>query len=208
MEYYNTFITWQGLFEIIATISGIICVYLQTKEKVAAWIFGIISVVLLAFIFFDSNLLSDFFLHLILLGLNIYGWYNWVNKKGLQKEKAPVLHFKNKDWAFWILVIAIATPIWGFGMANIFNADLAYFDAFTTVGSLVAQYLLAKKYLENWIVWIIVDVIAIGVYAYKGLYFVTFLFFVYLLLCILGYRKWKNEPVEKIPNDKLLDDMI
>ena len=193
MDIYTTYLTWQGLFEIIATITGIICVYLQTKEKVAAWFFGIVSVVLLAAIFFDSNLLSDFFLHIILLGLNVYGWYHWETKKNQQKAKAPILHFTNRDWGIWIAVIIIITPLWGFGMSNLFGADLAYYDAFTTVGSLVAQYLLAKKYLENWIVWIVVDVIAIGIYAYKGLYFVTFLFFVYLLLCVLGYIQWKKD---------------
>ncbi len=198
MELTSSFLTWQTIFEIIATISGIICVYLQTKEKVAAWIFGIVSVVLLSIIFYSNNLLSDFLLHNILLILNIYGWYNWVATKNQKKEKAPILHFTNRDWIIWVAVIVLITPLWGYGMSNLFGADLAYFDAFTTVGSLVAQYLLAKKYLENWIVWIVVDIIAIGVYAYKGLYFVTFLFCVYLVLCVMGYVAWKKEEDLKI----------
>ncbi len=196
MEELN--ISWQFIIEVVATISGIICVYLQTKEKVAAWPFGIISVSLLAILFFETNLLSDFFLHFVLLVLNIYGWYNWVAKKDQQEKKAPVLHFNTREWILLILMMLIITPLWGFGMGKFFHADLAYLDAFTTVGSLAAQYLLAKKYLENWIVWIVVDVVAIGIYSYKGLYFVTFLFFVYLLLCIYGYLQWRKEGANNI----------
>ena len=197
---FITAMTWQTAFEIIATISGIICVYLQTKEKIAAWLFGIISVSLLAIIFYASQLYSDFILHIILLVLNIYGWWYWLNNKSTLKEDAPILHFQNRDWMIWGLVIFAVSPIWGFLMNKFFNASLAYLDAFTTVGSLVAQYLLAKKYLENWLIWIVVDVVAIGMYLYKELYFVAFLFFVFLCLCIVGYTSWKKTSASNLQN--------
>lgn len=192
MELYLN-INWTASFEFIAMISGIICVYLQTKEKIQAWFFGIISVGILIVIFFNSQLYSDFILHVILLVLNIYGWWHWSQGQHNIQEKAPILLFEKKDWLIWSALIIIITPIWGYLMNSFFNASLAYLDAFTTVGSLVAQYLLAKKYLENWLIWIIVDVVAIGVYTYKGLYFVAFLFFVYLILCIMGWLDWRKQ---------------
>jgi len=78
-------------------------------------------------------------------------------------------------------------------MTTYTDAALPYFDAFTTVGSLVAQVLLAKKYIGNWIIWIIVDMVAINVYLFKGLYYFAFLFFVYLILCIIGFVQWKKK---------------
>jgi len=196
MEYV---LTWQTLFEIIASISGIICVYLQTLEKIAAWIFGIISVSLLAIIFLDAQLISDFILHIILLLLNVYGLWQWNRYEENENSPHMVLRFTSVHWIIWLAIIVIVTPLWGFLISRLFTADLAYFDAFTTVGSLVAQYLLAKKYLENWITWIVVDVIAIGVYTYKELYFVAFLFLIFLVLCIKGYVEWKGRERAKSP---------
>jgi len=175
-QFLTLAINWASSFEFIAMLAGISCVYLQTKEKIEAWFFGI--------------------LHIILLILNIYGWWYWSQKKKSDSSKAPILFFKSKDWLIWSAVIIISTPIWGYLMNTFFDASLAYLDAFTTVGSLVAQYLLAKKYLENWLIWIIVDVVAIGVYTYKELYFVAFLFLVYLVLCILGWKDWKKNSID------------
>jgi len=86
----------------------------------------------------------------------------------------------------------------GYIMNNYTDAALAYIDAFTTSTSIVAQFLLAKKYLQNWIFWIVIDIIAIPMYVYKGLYFFAFLFLVYLGLAIWGYISWKSKLSEKI----------
>ncbi len=180
------------IFEQIATITGIICVFLQTKENVMAWPFGIVSVSLLIIVFFQANLLSDFILHIILLFLNIYGWIHWFKKSDNEEDK-PILSFTKQEKIYVPLFILVGSFAWGTFMNKIFNASLAYVDAFTSVGSLVAQYFLAKKVIENWIIWIIVDVIAIGVYLYKDLYYTSFLFFVFLLLCIKGYFDWKKK---------------
>ena len=180
-------------FEIIATITGLLCVYLQTKEKVIAWPIAIVSVSLSAWVVFQNSLYSDTVLYLTLFILNFFGWYQWNNRDINATEKIPIKIFENKDWFIWFLVIIAITPVWGFLMRYYFNADMAYLDAFTTVGSLVAQYLLAKKYLQNWIIWIVVDVVCVGLYFYKELYFFTFLSFAYLLLCIKGYLDWKKE---------------
>ena len=185
-------ISWQKTFEIIALKTGITCVVLQILEKISAWIFGIISVTLLAFVFFDSRLYSDFLLHMIFLVLNFYGWWNWSKKRTGKSEAAPVLELNLTNWMLYLAIVISVTPLWGYLMNRWFGADLAYLDAFTTVGSLVAQFLLARKYLENWIFWIVVDVVAIGVYVYKDLYFVAVLFFVYLILSIIGYVTWKK----------------
>jgi len=198
-------------WEVIATVTGIIAVTLQAKEKIEAWPFAIVSVSILAMIFFDSNLNSDFLLHIIFLILNVYGWYVW-SKKGRNKhqkldsnildanisseemsESAPILQLTSREMVIASVVILFGAGLLGYIMGNNTNADLPYFDAFTTSGSLVAQYLIAKKYLQNWIFWIIVDVVAVPVYIYKELYIVAILFTVFLALSIWGYYSWKRE---------------
>ncbi|MBT8189905.1 MAG: nicotinamide riboside transporter PnuC, partial [Bacteroidia bacterium] len=172
-------------------LSGIACVYLQTKEKISAWAFGILSVGISCFIFYHSKLYSDLLLHVVYIFLNIYGWYTW-STRGTEDDNAPILFLSRSG----IMISAVTVIILAFGlgyfMGTFTDADLYYFDAFTTAGSLVAQYLLAKKYLQNWLLWIIVDVVAIPVYLYKGLYFFSFLFAVYLVLCVYGLRSWRK----------------
>lgn len=179
-------------FEIVSTITGILCVWLQTREKILAWPFGIVSVSLAAVIFFNSQLYSDFLLHIIFLILNIYGWYVW-SVRSTEDDDAPILLMTWRQRAFIGPVIIAVSLLWGYLVDRSTNADLPYFDSFTTVGSLFAQYLLSRKVLENWLIWIVVDVVAINMYLYKGLYYFAFLFGVYLILCLSGWVKWRRK---------------
>lgn len=181
------------VFEVIAVLTGIICVALQTKEIIWAWPFGIVSVSISVFIFYQSQLYSDVILHLVYIFLNIYGWHYWFQKRKSPSEDAPIQYLNNFKFLIWSIGILVGTSIWGYGMNKWTGADLAYLDAFTTVGSLAAQLLLARKVLQNWIIWIIVDIVAVNVYIYKEIYFIAFLFFIYLLLAVYGYFDWKKE---------------
>ncbi|MEE9438070.1 MAG: nicotinamide riboside transporter PnuC [Saprospiraceae bacterium] len=178
-------------FEILATITGIIGVYFQAKEKIIAWPFVLISVSISSIIFFESKLYSDFGLHIIYIFLNMYGWYIWSNKTYKSIVTPTKLLPLNGLIATFLGTVGF-TLILGYLMHTYTDADLPYFDAFTTSGSLIAQYLLAKKYLQNWWLWIIVDIVAIPMYLYKGLYIIAGLFAVYLILSIYGYLEWKK----------------
>jgi len=183
--------------EIIATITGIIAVGLQAKEKILAWPFAIVSVAILAYIFFFQKLYSDFGLHVIYIFLNIYGWVIWSSRGG-EEEVTPTLIMSWNQIGVASFITIVGTAVLGYLMDTKTDADVPYFDAFTTSGSLVAQFLLAKKYLENWSFWIVVDLVAIPLYIYKELYVVAFLFVVYLVICVYGYKSWK------INNEKLI----
>ena len=175
------------ILQLVATVTGILCVYLQTREKILAWPFGIVSVTISVYIFAQSGLYSDVILHLVYVVLNIYGWWNWAASRRSASDTAPILLMTKQGWFAWSITIVIGTGLLGAMMGYYTDASVPYFDAFTTVGSLVAQYLLAKKVLQNWTLWILVDVVAINVYIYKEIYIIAFLFFVYLLLCIKGH---------------------
>lgn len=178
--------------EIVATITGIMCVVLQTKERISAWPLGIISVGISVIIFFQSKLYSDVILHVSYVFLNIYGWYNWSQLRKGDRSDVVITSLRKHQVILVAAAIILVSGIWGYTMKAFTNADLVYFDAFTTVGSLIAQFLLTRKIIENWILWIIVDVVAVNMYIFKELYLMAFLFFVYLVICIKGYKDWKK----------------
>jgi nicotinamide mononucleotide transporter len=180
------------IMEIIAVIFGLLNVFLLTRQNIWAWPCGLLMVSLYAFIFFDARLYSDFILHIIYVILNLYGWYYWL-RGGVGDEDVPVTLLSKSSRIIWSGVILSGFIIWGTVMYRFTDADYPFPDAFTTVASLVAQYLLARKKLENWILWIIVDLVAINIYFLKELYFTSGLYLVFLILCIIGWKKWQSD---------------
>jgi nicotinamide mononucleotide transporter len=177
------------ILEIIATLCGLIHVFLLTREKTIAWPFGIVTVTIYVYIFFVSRLYSDAILHVCYIAINSYGWYNWARRKENVAE-VKISRLRSSDIAVLAAIIFAGTIAWGYFMDNNTDADFAYYDAFTTVGSLSAQYLLTQKKIDNWAVWIVVDLVAIPIYLLKGLYVTSGLYFVYLLLCVSGLLGW------------------
>lgn len=179
------------ILEYIAVATGIIHVFLLTRGKVLAWPFGLISVGLYIYIFFLNRLYSDTFLHVVYVLLNIYGWWNWVRHRDAGAA-VEVKRLESGQRILWPVLIVLGAFFWGYGMQQNTDASFPYGDAFTTVASLVAQYLLARRKLENWMIWIIVDVVAINIYLLKGLYPTSGLYGVYLILSISGWLQWRR----------------
>jgi nicotinamide mononucleotide transporter len=180
------------MLELIAVVSGIVHVFLLTREKISAWPFGLLTVSLYIYIFADAKLYSDVLLHIIYVALNVYGWWNWARRRSTTARHIPITQLRPWEAGGWAAGIALGALLWGYFMAANTGADFPYADAFTTVASLSAQFLLARKKLENWIVWIIVDVAAITIYSLKGLHLTALLYGVYLLLSIKGWLDWRK----------------
>ncbi len=177
--------------ELIATIAGLIHVYLLTRERLIAWPFGILSVAIYVYIFFVSRLYSDAILHVFYIGLNTYGWFHWM-RRDQSSKRLPVTRLSGIHLAMVLGAIFLFTLIWGYVMDTRTDAYFAYFDAFTTVASLIAQFLLTRKKIDNWLIWIAVDLVAIPIYLAKGLYLTSGLYGVYLILCISGWLEWRR----------------
>ncbi|MEP7269525.1 MAG: nicotinamide riboside transporter PnuC [Saprospiraceae bacterium] len=178
--------------EWIAAAFGLVNVFLLTRQTLWAWPAGLTSVFLYAFVFYHSKLYSDVMLHTIYVVLNAFGWYKWSSKNSTQTEALSVSTLRNSERFFWLLAILVGFVIWGYFLHKNTDASFAFADAFILMASLCAQYLLAIKKLENWVIWIIVDVVAISIYYLKELYVTSVLYAVYLLICILGYVEWKK----------------
>lgn len=181
--------SFYAYLEWAAALAGLINVYLLTRQSILAWPAGLLSVFLYIFIFYHNRLYSDVILHTVYVILNIYGWYNW-SQPAHDGKPLPVTRFSTGQNVLLALGILCAALAWGMFMKNNTGADFAYADAFILVASLTAQYLMTLKKLENWIWWILVDIIAILIYSQKKLVVTSVLYSLYLFLCMLGLRAW------------------
>jgi len=181
--------TW---IELIAVVFGLICVWLTIRQNIWCWPTGLVQVTLYIAIFYHVKLYSDLLLHVIYVVLQIYGWYHWLHG-GKDRQVLPVSTLGVSSRIAWPTAALFGTLGWGYLMAKYTDAAVPYGDAFTTVASLIAQWLLARKKLESWLFWISVDVVAIGIYWYKSLYLTSGLYAVFLVLAMLGWSAWRND---------------
>lgn len=180
--------TW---LEIIGVITGLLCVYLAAVNNIWNWPLAIISVGIYIFIFFDSRLYADMGLQFYFLGMNIYGWYYW-SKKPATEKKTPVTRMKKQEIVFSITAIIIFTIFLG-SVLKYTPASYPYVDSFCAACSLVAQAFMARKVLENWLIWIFVDAIYVGVYIFKHLDLTAIMYAIYVGIALLGYIDWKKD---------------
>jgi nicotinamide mononucleotide transporter len=180
--------TW---LEIIGVVTGLICVYLAALNNIWNWPIAIISVGIYIFIFFDTRLYADMGLQVYFLVMNIYGWYYW-SKKPATEQKTPVMRVTRREIIFSVIAIIVFTFILG-TVLKYTPASYPYIDSFCTACSLVAQMFLARKVLENWLIWIFVDIIYVGVYIFKGLDLTAIMYAIYVAIALLGYFDWKKD---------------
>lgn len=178
--------------EIIAVVLGVIAVYLATRQNVWTYPLGIISVFIYIEIFYVVKLYADMGLQVFFIILQVYGWYEWLHGG----EHKTALHVSRASLRIGIMLslfVVAGTALLGYTLHQLTDASLPYVDSFLAVLSMAGQWLLAKKYIENWSVWIAVNIGSIAMYGYKGLYFTMVLYGVYLGLAVIGYREWKKE---------------
>jgi len=177
--------------EVVAVIAGFLCVYFTIKENIWCWPTGLLQVSLYIFVFYQAKLYSDVILHIVYVAMNIYGWYYWLHGGNLRKE-ARITRLSATWFSACLVGSVVGTLLLGWFMASRTDAALPYADAFTTVFSLTAQWLLSRKKLENWHFWIAVDVVAIGVYFTKDLYLTGVLYIAFLIMATAGLLRWRS----------------
>ena len=176
--------------EAVAVVFGAAAVALTIRQSLWCWPLGLVQVALYVYVFYQARLYSDMVLHVIYVVLQVYGWYRW--RSGERGSALPVSYLSLTERAGWAMAIALAASVWGEAMLRYTDAAAPRADAFIAAASLAAQYLLAIKKLENWIVWIVVDVVAIAVYWRRDLRLTSGLYGVFLGLCVLGLVEWRK----------------
>ncbi len=177
--------------EWFAALAGAISVYLSARENIWSWPTAIVNVGLYILIFQRNGLYSDMGLQVVYLVLSVYGWYEWLHG-GTDKTRLEVSRASGRVWLLsavagslgWVAIYAVTRHLRGVSIPAV--------DAALTATSLVAQWMMTRKILENWILWIIADIVYVPVYIYKRLYVTSGLYAVFLVLAILGWVEWKR----------------
>lgn len=181
-----------SLIEITGVIAGITGVWLAARQNIWTWPISIVGVAAYVVVFYDARLYADMGLNAFYVVTSFYGWYEWLyGGKGHSERK--VSQIGKRELLVLLLLVVVFTAGLGYFLDNYTDADLSYTDSATTAVSLMAYWMMAKKRLENWIVWLVVDVVYVGVYFYKELYLTTFLYVVFLVLATIGYLDWKRD---------------
>jgi len=180
--------------EATGLVTGLLCVWLLIRQNIWTWPLGLIYALVSVVVFWRAHLYADLGLHLFYVAMNIYGWYYWLRGgENLEaEEELPVTHV-TPSIALLLAVISV-TGIWamGYSFANYTDASLPYWDSATTVMSLVAMWMTARKELESWYVWLVVDFLATAIYLYKGLEFYAVLYSVYIGMAFAGWWAWRQ----------------
>lgn len=190
--------------EVVAGLTGLVCVWLNAKENIWAYPIGIINLSLFFIIFTEYNLYADATLQVIFLVLSIYGWYIWLTKRDGHKVRPTRVMTRNEVIGF-VVGTVVVTALWGYGLTTWTDASVPYADALIATMSIMAQFYLSRKVLQNWIIWIVVDVLSIGLYMYKGLDLIALTYSIFLVICIFGYIRWKAVYVKEQQEKATLD---
>ncbi|RJF86104.1 nicotinamide riboside transporter PnuC [Sphingomonas cavernae] len=178
-----------GILEVIAAILGVINVALVVRRSIWNFPVAMVTVSLYGVIFFDARLYSNALLQIFFFVVNIYGWWYWARCKAEMGE----IRVKVMDrWKRIVtpIGIAIMTALWGWLMSSRTDADFPWWDAAIAMMSVAAQILLSRRYVENWVLWIAVDVLAVGLYWVKELPLTSALYVALLAFSIWGQEEW------------------
>jgi nicotinamide mononucleotide transporter len=190
-------------WEVLAVITGIISVYLSTRENIWSWPTALVNVALYFVVFYETKLYADMGLQAVYFALSLYGWYEWLyggeNRTELRVSRTA------RSLGVRLAIIGIAcAAILGTLLARFTDAALPYIDSATTSTSLVAQWMMTRKILENWAVWVAVDVVYIAMFIFKRLYLTAGLYAVFLVLAVMGYVQWKRSLAERALPERAL----
>ncbi len=195
----NVILSWiaENYFELIASGIGFVAIFLQIKQNVWYWLVSIIMVSMYIYIYIDAKLYADMSLQFYYLVISFYGWYMWLFGKTINNKQSELrVSNSSKRLMGILLVLSILLFFFIAGVLMTFtNSDLPYWDSFTTSLSFIATWMLARKILENWLIWIIVDAVSVGIYIYKDLYPTAVLFLFLTILAFVGYIQWKKDLV-------------
>jgi len=179
-----------SVLEWFGTITGFLCVYLAARQHILNWPVAIFSIIAYVFLFFEYKLYGDALLQLYFLGTSIYGWYYWLKRK--ENHQKPIVSLNKTEYAGVLIVITVLSFLIGAFLDRFTDSDVPYIDGACTAGSFVAQFLMTRKIIQNWVLWIVIDICYVPLYLYKDLALTAILYTLYLGLATMGYLDWRR----------------
>lgn len=190
---------WLAVDEPLGTVLGVVIVWCLIRQNLWAWPLGVVYVAVSVSVLVEARLYANLALHLGgFLPLNLYGWYFWVfgstasGRDGSASAELPVSRASPRLNAGLLALCVVGTAVLGTGFAAYTDAALPYWDNAVFVASLAAMWLTARKLIDNWIYWLVIDVVSVGVYWIQGLPLYAALYFVYIGMAVVGWRSWKQ----------------
>ena len=180
-----------SLLELVAVVFAVAYLVLAVKENSLCWYAAGISTLIFLFIFWDVKLYMESGLQIYYLAMAFYGWYQW---RGANRETASlqVSKWRAKQHVIALVLIATLTFISGSLLNSGTDANLPYLDSFTTWASVVTTFMVARKILENWFYWLVIDSVSIYLYLDRELYFTSLLFAIYIVIIFFGWFAWNR----------------
>ncbi|MCD4725875.1 MAG: nicotinamide riboside transporter PnuC [Bacteroidales bacterium] len=188
---YQNFVD-SSILEAIAVFFGILSVWFAKKENILVYPSGIISVVIYIYICFFAKLYADMGINFVFFVMSVYGWFMW-SRKDEEKHFLAISSCKRKDHLISAFMLVFFFITLSYFLSNYTDSNVPVIDSLTSSIFIVAMWLMARKKIENWIYWIIGNVISIPLYFYKDLALTSVQFTVFLVLAILGYLEWRQK---------------
>jgi len=180
--------------EIAGFLLGLAMVICNIKAWHWGWPLAIASSVLYFFVFKESLLYGEAGLQLVFVAISLWGWWQWLRRTA---DAQPVIAIQRLSARGWTMVLACSAGLWpalALTLQQFTDSDVAWADALPTALSLVGQVLLGRKYIENWLVWVVVNVLSVALFAYKGLWLTCILYALFAAMSVWGWRAWRLNP--------------
>lgn len=193
MEYLTSWIIVNWI-ELCGALISLVYLFFSYKQIIWLWPFGLISAIFYIWIYYFSGFYADMSLQVYYVFISIYGWYLWSvgERSSASKSKLQISRINRRSIPVLSLVFALLWLIISQILIRFTDSQVPVMDGLTTAGSIIATWLLARKVLEHWLLWVVIDTISMGLYVYKGLYATAVLFLVYTIVAIAGYQAWKK----------------
>ena len=182
-------VTW---LELVAFVVAVTMVLANFRVNPAAWPLAIVSSLMYALLFADSKLYGEAALQFVFVGAAFWGWWQWQNGQGDDGTPLRVHHLSRRGLAVLFAATLAAWPLMGLLLDHATDSDVPYFDALPTVASLAGQILLARKCVDNWPVWVGVNIVSVALFMHKGLWLTVVLYALFTVLALLGWRAWRR----------------
>jgi nicotinamide mononucleotide transporter len=182
-------------WEAVAVILAIAYLLLAVKENILCWLFAFLSTAIYTVLFWDVSLLMESALNVYYMAMAVYGWHQWTRGGTNGDDGAHALAVRSMSGQQHVLVIsgiAVLTFVSGYFLSEHSSAAWPYIDSFTTWASVITTYLVTRKYLQNWLYWIVIDTVSIPLYIDRGLNLTALLFVAYVVIAVVGYFKWRD----------------
>jgi nicotinamide mononucleotide transporter len=184
--------------ELVSFVLSVVTVLLNIRQNHWAWLFAIISSAAYGVVFFNSRLYGDMGLQVVFIVVSVWGWYSWL-RGGAGHQPLDVSRLDRAGWIGAAIGWAAGFALLAAFLKHYTDTDVPYADGFLTAGSLLGQLLLSRKKVENWHVWIAVDILYVGLYLYKGLVLTAILYAVFVAMAAVGLRAWRRAAQKAAP---------